>query len=199
MKAGTSPWPNPIKCFEGWRVQSVSAGYRSPLELSSKLSQTKKRDILCEEIQEEVWQFMTTFYVHCIHKKYATSSFWHFSFMKKGFVKLFRQTYIKHRHDLLNDLASGPTLGLCLFSALFFQLFRWKHGVMASPVSSNLTRNPLTSTKDCVVELVYHQYNTTHYSIIIWANAVQHATYKKWLRRLDMRFKWSVITVHPAD
>lgn len=24
VKAETSPWPNPIKCFEGWQVQSVS-------------------------------------------------------------------------------------------------------------------------------------------------------------------------------
>lgn len=69
---------------------------------------------------------------------------------KKGSVKLFRRGYIKHRHDLLNDLVSGPTLRLCLFSALFFQLFTWKHGVMASSVSSNLTRNPVTSTEDLV-------------------------------------------------
>lgn len=65
---------------------------------------------------------------------------------KKGSVKRFCRSYIKHRHDLLNDLSGWVMLVFCFI----FQLFRWKHGVMASPVSSNLTRNLLTSTKDSV-------------------------------------------------
>lgn len=117
------------------------------------------------------------------------------SFMKQEGV-----CYIKHRHDLLNDLVCGPTLGLCLFSALFFQLFfllkAWCDGLSCV---IQLNKEPLDlNQRFSTVELVYHQYNTTHYSIIIWANTVQHTTYEKLRSGIDMRFKWSVITVHPA-
>lgn len=50
-KARTSPRPNPIKGFEGWRLQSFSVAYRSPLQFSFQLS--KQRDIVCEKIQDE--------------------------------------------------------------------------------------------------------------------------------------------------
>lgn len=105
VKAGTSPWPNPIKRFEGWRVQSVSAGYRSPLELSSRLSQTKKRDIVCEEIQEEE-EGMTIYdnllYPLCPQKIRCSIILTLFLYeARRGSVKLFRRSYIKHRHDQL--------------------------------------------------------------------------------------------------
>lgn len=56
----TSPWPNPIKCFEGWQVQSVS----SWLLLTSwvqfrrkasglRLSQKQKRSSVGEKLPDE--------------------------------------------------------------------------------------------------------------------------------------------------
>lgn len=75
-----------------------------------------------------------------------------------------------------------------IFPAL--QMKAWCHGLSCV---IQLNKEPLDlNQRFSAGELVYHQYNTTHYSIMISANTVQHTTYEKFLSGMDMRFKWSI-------
>lgn len=60
VKAEISPWPNPIKCFEGWQVQSVSDWLllTSRVQFRRKasvlrLSQTQKQNNVGDKLLDE--------------------------------------------------------------------------------------------------------------------------------------------------